>query len=574
MSELEKQLKEYLNTNVYNYAFLINGQWGSGKTHFIKKFIKDNNESKIFLNISLNGLENIEDIDIQIIEELIKHLGKGVLESINLKDIRKQVKSKNIMSLINKDFPNVILSVVLDLITDKLDNKNVVLIFDDLERCNIEIKKLLAYINDYIEKQELKVIIIANEKEMEEKDEYIKIKEKFIGHSIEFIPNIKNNYLTFIEKLEDDKLKNILIRNVEYLIFELEEQKHLNMRTVQFIIDKFINLYNMILKDSEFDDDIDVTEYIFKYITYISIVYKKGENLYKKWKNNEYGYINLKEDDNFNNYRYGFKFIDLYITKGILNSEQILETLKRFKKSLSIKEGPYDRLRNNYWEMEDEEVYNGINELKENFRNNTYNTNNILNSLMLLLKLEDIGYKIELEDFMNVFKKTIDNDSSNDCLHFAINFVDFSNASEDITKKYSNIVKEIKKYVLKTKFGKIEEYIQTKNFKMLFEEMQTNETYFNYIAINGFFSNINMDEFINNLENTESVIELAYFKYFCNKLFQDLRYIENFDKELDCINKLIEKLKQLKIEDNIGKSNIIKAIIEECELFIKNNLKQ
>ena len=164
MSELEKQLKEYLNTNVYNYAFLINGQWGSGKTHFIKKFIKDNNESKIFLNISLNGLENIEDIDIQIIEELIKHLGKGVLESINLKDIRKQVKSKNIMSLINKDFPNVILSVVLDLITDKLDNKNVVLIFDDLERCNIEIKKLLAYINDYIEKQELKVTIIANEK--------------------------------------------------------------------------------------------------------------------------------------------------------------------------------------------------------------------------------------------------------------------------------------------------------------------------------------------------------------------------------------------------------------------------
>ena len=36
MNELEKQLDEYINQNIYNYAFMIKGQWGSGKSYFIK----------------------------------------------------------------------------------------------------------------------------------------------------------------------------------------------------------------------------------------------------------------------------------------------------------------------------------------------------------------------------------------------------------------------------------------------------------------------------------------------------------------------------------------------------------
>ena len=40
MIEIEKQLKEYLDNSIYNYGFLIKGQWGSGKSYFVKKFIK------------------------------------------------------------------------------------------------------------------------------------------------------------------------------------------------------------------------------------------------------------------------------------------------------------------------------------------------------------------------------------------------------------------------------------------------------------------------------------------------------------------------------------------------------
>ena len=43
---------------------------------------------------------------------------------------------------------------------------NSILIFDDLERCKIPINDLLGYINQFVEHLNLKVIIVANEKEI------------------------------------------------------------------------------------------------------------------------------------------------------------------------------------------------------------------------------------------------------------------------------------------------------------------------------------------------------------------------------------------------------------------------
>ena len=49
---------------------------------------------------------------------------------------------------------------------DLLNTKDYILIFDDLERCSINIINLLGYINFFVEHQSYKVILIANEKEL------------------------------------------------------------------------------------------------------------------------------------------------------------------------------------------------------------------------------------------------------------------------------------------------------------------------------------------------------------------------------------------------------------------------
>ena len=73
---------------------------------------------------------------------------------------------------------------------DLLNTKDYILIFDDLERCSINIINLLGYINFFVEHQSYKVILIANEKELKKTKKYKTIKEKLIEKNFEY----KTNY--------------------------------------------------------------------------------------------------------------------------------------------------------------------------------------------------------------------------------------------------------------------------------------------------------------------------------------------------------------------------------------------
>ena len=82
--EIKKELDDYIYKVSIKYAVLLNGSWGSGKTHFIEEYIK-NLEEKYELNkkdktikykkpvyVSLYGLSNISEIKNKIALSLIK----------------------------------------------------------------------------------------------------------------------------------------------------------------------------------------------------------------------------------------------------------------------------------------------------------------------------------------------------------------------------------------------------------------------------------------------------------------------------------------------------------------------
>jgi hypothetical protein len=58
-------------------------------------------------------------------------------------------------------------------------------VFDDLERCEMPINKTLGYINEFVEHDGCKVIIIANEAEIVHQEEYKRRREKLIGKTLE-----------------------------------------------------------------------------------------------------------------------------------------------------------------------------------------------------------------------------------------------------------------------------------------------------------------------------------------------------------------------------------------------------
>lgn len=75
---------------------------------------------------------------------------------------------------------------------DLIDLKNISLFLDDVERCKIDINELLSFINTLTEQNNIKVVLIANEEEINYTQFYNNLPEKYM--------------LTLNEKIDFNKL--------------------------------------------------------------------------------------------------------------------------------------------------------------------------------------------------------------------------------------------------------------------------------------------------------------------------------------------------------------------------------
>ena len=162
-------LLDYVKDNTYKQAVLIDGEWGSGKTFFIKEKLipelKRNYSEYSILYISLYGLDSCSQLMNEIYEAqysniIRKNLGdsKGELLEKGLNIAGKLITTGlKYFNIDPKDLPSI---------SDIKDIKDIIIIFDDLERCNIDVNQLLGFINNLVEHNDIQVIIVANQAEI------------------------------------------------------------------------------------------------------------------------------------------------------------------------------------------------------------------------------------------------------------------------------------------------------------------------------------------------------------------------------------------------------------------------
>ena len=175
MDELVESILDYIRKPYTDHAIMINGEWGSGKTYFWNNKIKNKIES-IDINgkryktiyMSLYGISNLDDISKKIFIEMNPALNKSVkkiLDSRHMSYIPEYVKT-------GIDMAN---SFGFMQTNDKVDYSKFfdvddkVLCFDDLERANVDVIDVLGYINNFVEHDHIKTIIICNEGELSKK---------------------------------------------------------------------------------------------------------------------------------------------------------------------------------------------------------------------------------------------------------------------------------------------------------------------------------------------------------------------------------------------------------------------
>ena len=271
-----------------------------GKTHFwnhkIRKKIESmqlNGKRYTTIYMSLYGISNLEDISKKIFIETTQLMDKNLRKYMDANEqttIPEYAKTGIDMA----NFFGVTQS------GDKVDyaeffsTDDKVLCFDDLERANVDVIDILGYINNFVEHDHIKTIIICNEKELSTKlkssnlemktfiatylldkqdelnktdkpivekiqqkienvfdkaNDYERIKEKLIGETFEYAPKfdyIINGILMRYENNPD--LIRFLRENTRLIISTFERSGTRNLRILKHALNDFKKIYEMVNK--------------------------------------------------------------------------------------------------------------------------------------------------------------------------------------------------------------------------------------------------------------------------------------------------------------------------------------
>lgn len=276
-SDIEKFLNQYINSKAHpGYGVLISGEWGVGKTHFLKTLINSISAPKKILYISLYGMSKTSSIDEEFFKLLHPVLGSkaskiaGRIAKVALKaTLKVDFDGDNKDDLnINLQIPSIDFNELNNL------NDNLIIIFDDLERSNIEYHTLLGYINHLVEHEEVKVIIAGNESVVfESYSQYKSIKEKTIGKTFTISADYGSALDTFISNASSLAVRDLLKERKSIMLDIFRASEHHNLRFLKQFLIEFELLLSSIPKYLDSHEFID--SLLKQYLIYC-IEYKCG----------------------------------------------------------------------------------------------------------------------------------------------------------------------------------------------------------------------------------------------------------------------------------------------------------
>lgn len=277
---------------------MVNGV--HGKTHFwnnkIRKKIESmqlNGKRYTTIYMSLYGISNLEEISKKIFIETTQLMDKNLrkfMDANGQSTIPEYAKTGIDMA----NFFGVTENGSKVDYGEFFSTSDKVLCFDDLERANVDVIDILGYINNFVEHDHIKTIIICNEKELSTKlkssnlemktfiatylldkqdelnktdkpmvekiqdkiehvfdkaNDYERIKEKLIGETFEYAPKfdyIINGILMRYENNPD--LIRFLRENTGLIISTFNKSGTRNLRILKHALNDFKKIYEMVNK--------------------------------------------------------------------------------------------------------------------------------------------------------------------------------------------------------------------------------------------------------------------------------------------------------------------------------------
>ena len=444
-TQLISYLDEYLQMQTPQFAVMITGKWGCGKTYFIKN-IKDQwcssnknvSENSIDLKpiyVSLNGLSSINSVIRKVktvLYPILYSKGATVAKTVILSALR--IASKSFLDL-DKDGAGEDMNNLLDAEgiievfksdSDTLEG-NRVMILDDVERCKIPLDELFGFINSIVEHSNSKVILICDEEKLDQvankeglATEYKNFKEKLVGQTFALKVNYADIAGQFI-----DKLSNSIINNNRDLIIDLFiASKRENLRLIRHCLIDIKRFFEQLPENIKENPNYDqFVKNIVAYVVIASIETRFGNNgidYYQSYTiSDEAKKVSLVLEQRYNpileryhiygsSYTIPFKFLIEYIRNGFLTSPDYLISECRMLKSRNLTN--WEKLWNSY-HLSNAEFSELLSKEKKRFYNKELQyVFEVVHLSGILLSLEKRQLaKLDRKHIVRVAKKTIEN---------------------------------------------------------------------------------------------------------------------------------------------------------------------
>ena len=286
--------------------------------------------------MSLYGISNLEEISKKIFIETTQLMDKNLrkfMDANGQTNIPEYAKTGLDMA----NFFGVTQNGDKIDYADFFSTDDKVLCFDDLERANVDVIDILGYINNFVEHDHIKTIIICNEKELSTKlkssnlemktfiatylldkqgelnnpdkpmvekiqnkiehvfdkaNDYERIKEKLIGETFEYAPKFDYIINGILMRYENDpELIRFLRENTRLIIATFERSGTRNLRILKHALNDFQKIFEMVEKNYP-NTNNRVMQTMLIFTVAISFEIKAGKITKEK-------FVNIKDNEEY-----------------------------------------------------------------------------------------------------------------------------------------------------------------------------------------------------------------------------------------------------------------------------------
>ena len=243
--ELNQYILHYVTEDKTKSAIMLTAPWGTGKSYYIqnelKPFLEKEENGKIkCLIVSLYGLKDLFEVSKALYLESRIRLLNNTSEKVTTGKFATKTILKGVTSFFGIDLSHS--DKEMQELFESVDFSGKLIILEDLERSGIDILEVLGYVNNLVEQDGVKVLLVANEDEIiqykpietENKEEqetaelldrlsdhknrlftdntitYLKVKEKTVSDTIQFKEDYKTAIKDIIQTFSNKTLNNFL----------------------------------------------------------------------------------------------------------------------------------------------------------------------------------------------------------------------------------------------------------------------------------------------------------------------------------------------------------------------------